>query len=180
MHQWLSVAAAAAPCARLACSGPAMRVSKRLPCVISGQWHAATQALAACMPLCMHCKHPSLLRPALPRPPAAPARRTTCSPLCMHPLHHPARHTRSRPARPAPPGALPAALRPCPSASTHYISISCLSSHRPAAPCPPRRVLVPLTPGKPCVTKGKFTLLSYNLLADLYATVSAFVCHSCG
>ena len=42
-----------------------------------------------------------------------------------------------------------------------------------AAPCPPRRALVPLTPGKPCVTKGKFTLLSYNLLADLYATVSS-------
>lgn len=40
-----------------------------------------------------------------------------------------------------------------------------------AAPCPPRRALVPLTPAKPCVTKGKFTLLSYNLLADLYATV---------
>lgn len=28
-----------------------------------------------------------------------------------------------------------------------------------------------MTPAKPCVTKGKFTLLSYNLLADLYATV---------
>ena len=40
-----------------------------------------------------------------------------------------------------------------------------------AAPTPPRRVLVPMTPAKPCVTKGKFTLLSYNLLADLYATV---------
>lgn len=44
-------------------------------------------------------------------------------------------------------------------------------ARRCAAPCPPRRALVPLTPGKPCVTKGKFTLLSYNLLADLYATV---------
>jgi CCR4-NOT transcription complex subunit 6 len=42
------------------------------------------------------------------------------------------------------------------------------------APCPPRRVLVPLTPAKPCVTKGKFTLLSYNLLADLYATGDQF------
>jgi hypothetical protein len=40
-----------------------------------------------------------------------------------------------------------------------------------AAPNPPRRVLVPMTPAKPSVTKGKFTLLSYNLLADLYATV---------
>ena len=28
-----------------------------------------------------------------------------------------------------------------------------------------------MTPAKPSVTKGKFTLLSYNLLADLYATV---------
>lgn len=41
----------------------------------------------------------------------------------------------------------------------------------PAAPSPPKRVLVPLTPAKPSVTKGKFTLLTYNLLADLYATV---------
>lgn len=51
--------------------------------------------------------------------------------------------------------------------------MSCLSSWPPslAAPNPPRRVLVPLTPARPCVTKGKFTLLSYNLLADLYATV---------
>lgn len=38
-------------------------------------------------------------------------------------------------------------------------------------------MLVPLTPAKPCVTKGKFTLLSYNLLADLYATVSAPLMH---
>ncbi|KAL4441485.1 hypothetical protein ABPG77_001989 [Micractinium sp. CCAP 211/92] len=42
------------------------------------------------------------------------------------------------------------------------------------APNPPRRVLVPLTPARPCVTKGKFTLLSYNLLADLYATGDQF------
>ena len=40
-----------------------------------------------------------------------------------------------------------------------------------AAPCPPRRVLVPMTPSRPSVTKGKFSLLSYNMLADLYATV---------
>lgn len=40
-----------------------------------------------------------------------------------------------------------------------------------AAPCPPRRALVPMTPAKPSVTKGRFSLLSYNLLADLYATV---------
>lgn len=50
-------------------------------------------------------------------------------------------------------------------------SIQLLNPHLSAAPCPPRRVLVSLTPAKPCVTKGKFTLLSYNLLADLYATV---------
>ncbi|KAI3426985.1 hypothetical protein D9Q98_006929 [Chlorella vulgaris] len=42
------------------------------------------------------------------------------------------------------------------------------------APCPPRRVLVPMTPAKPSVSKGKFTLLSYNLLADLYATGDQF------
>lgn len=42
------------------------------------------------------------------------------------------------------------------------------------APNPPRRSLVPLTPAHPTVTKGRFTVLSYNLLADLYATSDQF------
>jgi hypothetical protein len=64
-----------------------------------------------------------------------------------------------------PPALLPQTLlHPCP---------TCRSAPPAcAAPNPPRRVLVPMTPAKPSVTKGKFTLLSYNLLADLYATVS--------
>ena len=43
---------------------------------------------------------------------------------------------------------------------------------RPAA-TPPQRSLVPITPPHSCVREGKFTALTYNLLADLYATVHA-------
>ena len=50
-------------------------------------------------------------------------------------------------------------------------TFSIITSRVRPAPCPPRRVLVPLTPSKPSVARGKFTLLTYNLLADLYATV---------
>lgn len=161
------------------------------------QWpcHACLQTSPLCHQRTMACSHAGLgcmhatvhaLQASLaPAPCLAPPTCSTCPPHhVLAPVHAPITSPCPShplpPCPPRPPGALPAALRPCPSASTHYISISCLSSHRPAAPCPPRRVLVPLTPGKPCVTKGKFTLLSYNLLADLYATVSAFVCHSCG
>jgi CCR4-NOT transcription complex subunit 6 len=42
------------------------------------------------------------------------------------------------------------------------------------APNPPRRSLVPITPPHASVTKGAFTVLSYNLLADLYATAEMF------
>lgn len=42
------------------------------------------------------------------------------------------------------------------------------------APNPPKRVLVPISPPYPSVTKGRFTLVSYNLLADLYATAEQF------
>ena len=49
-------------------------------------------------------------------------------------------------------------------------TFSIITSRVRPAPCPPRRVLVPLTPSKPSVARGKFTLLTYNLLADLYAT----------
>lgn len=42
------------------------------------------------------------------------------------------------------------------------------------APAPPRRVMVPFTPSKPTVSRGKFTVLSYNLLADLYASPEQF------
>lgn len=49
-------------------------------------------------------------------------------------------------------------------------TFSIITSRVRPAPAPPRRALVPLTPPKPCVTRGKFTLLSYNMLADLYAT----------
>ena len=42
------------------------------------------------------------------------------------------------------------------------------------APNPPRRSLVPITPPHPSVSKGAFTVLSYNLLADLYATSEQF------
>lgn len=42
------------------------------------------------------------------------------------------------------------------------------------APSPPRRSLSPITPApKNIVSAGKFTALTYNLLADLYATVRA-------
>ena len=46
------------------------------------------------------------------------------------------------------------------------------------APQPPSRELVPLPPpkGRPLAPGGKFTLLTYNLLADLYATVRAATC----
>lgn len=40
------------------------------------------------------------------------------------------------------------------------------------APSPPKRAFVPITPApKSVVSAGKFTALTYNLLADLYATV---------
>ena len=39
------------------------------------------------------------------------------------------------------------------------------------APSPPKRSLTPVPPPKNVVTTGKFTALTYNLLADLYATV---------
>jgi CCR4-NOT transcription complex subunit 6 len=44
------------------------------------------------------------------------------------------------------------------------------------APQPPSRELVPLPPpkGRPLAPSGKFTLLTYNLLADLYATNEQF------
>lgn len=42
-------------------------------------------------------------------------------------------------------------------------------------PSPPRRMMVPLpTPTVSVTDKGKFTLLTYNVLADLYATVEQF------
>ena len=44
------------------------------------------------------------------------------------------------------------------------------------APLPPNRSLTPLPPPKNVVTTGKFTALTYNLLADLYATVSPCRC----
>lgn len=44
-------------------------------------------------------------------------------------------------------------------------------------PEPPRRVLVPLVPTKP--TGGTFTVLTYNVLADLYATVRHKICCHC-
>lgn len=49
------------------------------------------------------------------------------------------------------------------------------------APQPPSRELVPLPPpkGRPLAPGGKFTLLTYNLLADLYATVGAVTCLRC-
>lgn len=42
------------------------------------------------------------------------------------------------------------------------------------SPNPPKRTLVPITLPHPAVTKGRFTLLSYNMLADLYATADQF------
>ena len=50
------------------------------------------------------------------------------------------------------------------------------------SPVPPRRALIPLIPpveklkaaGKSIVAKAKFTLLSYNILADLYASAEQF------
>lgn len=44
------------------------------------------------------------------------------------------------------------------------------------APLPPKRALIALPPAKGQAapdTQGSFTLLTYNLLADLYATVAA-------
>ncbi len=48
------------------------------------------------------------------------------------------------------------------------------------APLPPSRAMVPLPPpkGAPLAPGGRFTLLTYNLLADLYATVSVFLIHA--
>ncbi|KAK9806248.1 hypothetical protein WJX72_007236 [[Myrmecia] bisecta] len=42
------------------------------------------------------------------------------------------------------------------------------------APSPPKRNLVAITPPKHIVAAGKFTALTYNLLADLYATAEQF------
>lgn len=42
------------------------------------------------------------------------------------------------------------------------------------APSPPKRIMVPMAPSQATAPKGKFTLLSYNLLADLYATAEQF------
>ncbi|KAK9827722.1 hypothetical protein WJX81_005188 [Elliptochloris bilobata] len=42
------------------------------------------------------------------------------------------------------------------------------------APSPPKRSLTPVPPPKNVVTTGKFTALTYNLLADLYATAEQF------
>lgn len=44
---------------------------------------------------------------------------------------------------------------------------------RPAASCP-TRAMVHMKPLKPTVKRGRFTLLSYNLLADLYASAEQF------
>ena len=41
-------------------------------------------------------------------------------------------------------------------------------------PSPPKRSLVPITPPHASVAKGAFTVLSYNLLADLYAQSEQF------
>ena len=38
------------------------------------------------------------------------------------------------------------------------------------SPLPPRRAMIPVAPIRPAVKKGRFTVLTYNLLADLYAT----------
>lgn len=48
------------------------------------------------------------------------------------------------------------------------------------APVPPSRAMVPLPPpkGAPLAPVGCFTLLTYNLLADLYATVRVFLIHA--
>ena len=53
------------------------------------------------------------------------------------------------------------------------------------APSPPKRSLTPVPPPKNVVTTGKFTALTYNLLADLYATVrracsGCLACRHCG
>lgn len=44
---------------------------------------------------------------------------------------------------------------------------------RPAAPCP-SRPMIHMKPLKPTVKRGRFTVLSYNLLADLYASAEQF------
>jgi CCR4-NOT transcription complex subunit 6 len=44
---------------------------------------------------------------------------------------------------------------------------------RPAAPCP-NRSMVYMKPLRPTVRRGRFTVLSYNLLADLYASAEQF------
>lgn len=65
------------------------------------------------------------------------------------------------------------------SGKTHSIATARV---RPA-PSPPRRSLSPITPApKNIVSAGKFTALTYNLLADLYATVclpSCFAVEKC-
>lgn len=53
-------------------------------------------------------------------------------------------------------------------------TFSIITARARPAPCPPRRSLVRITPAAPSVTRGRFTLLSYNLLADLYATPEQF------
>ena len=48
------------------------------------------------------------------------------------------------------------------------------------APSPPKRALTPISPPpKNVVSAGKFTALTYNLLADLYATVRHRKATSC-
>ncbi|KAL6771168.1 hypothetical protein ACKKBF_B34205 [Auxenochlorella protothecoides x Auxenochlorella symbiontica] len=41
-------------------------------------------------------------------------------------------------------------------------------------PTPPRRGMVPMPPSRPVLRRGGFTLLTYNLLAELYAAPEAF------
>jgi CCR4-NOT transcription complex subunit 6 len=53
-------------------------------------------------------------------------------------------------------------------------TFSIITARARPAPAPPRRAMVPITPPQPAVTKGRFTLLTYNLLADLYATADQF------
>jgi CCR4-NOT transcription complex subunit 6 len=53
-------------------------------------------------------------------------------------------------------------------------AFSLVSARVRPAPDPPRRALLALPPAGPVVAKGRFTLLSYNLLADLYATPEQF------
>lgn len=123
--------------------------------------HAACTAAAAAAPATATAL-PCPLLLLLPLPCGGlPCRRRPCMS---------SRSTRRRGSHRVPPHDIP------PTALTHPLCPPRHPRPRAAAPCPPRRVLVPLTPAKPCVTKGKFTLLSYNLLADLYATVGGRFC----